>query len=237
MMLKGPKSWDSTKKLINIYGIASAISYLHSKKIIHRDIKPANILEDDYLFPKVADFGLSKTIHLNEESFSLESSTGAKGSPLYMAPEIWEENIYTEATDVYAFGMLVYMIMIQSEPFKNMTSVQIGHKVTKGDRPPFDKPIKKCYKELITQWWEQDPSKRPTFSDIIEKLKENKEFIYDDVDLKKFQNYVNFLDNPDECENDVSGSFEKVVLSYHWESIQTTVYRCFWMTWWKMRVL
>ena len=44
---------DDTRKLIILYGIASAMSYLHSHDIIHRDLKPANILIDDFLFPKV----------------------------------------------------------------------------------------------------------------------------------------------------------------------------------------
>lgn len=63
-----PQMWNDTKKLINIFGIASAMSYLHKHEIIHRDLKPANILEDDYLFPKIADFGLSKMMHSNIES-------------------------------------------------------------------------------------------------------------------------------------------------------------------------
>lgn len=52
-------SWDDTKKLINIYGIASGMSYLHSNNILHRDLKPENIYLNDYLFPKIGDFGLS----------------------------------------------------------------------------------------------------------------------------------------------------------------------------------
>ena len=43
------------------------MSYLHSHNIIHRDLKTGNILEDDYLFPKIADFGLSKIYHQDEE--------------------------------------------------------------------------------------------------------------------------------------------------------------------------
>ena len=48
-----PKGWDDTKELIAIYGIASGMSYLHSKNIIHRDLKPANVFLDEYLFPKI----------------------------------------------------------------------------------------------------------------------------------------------------------------------------------------
>ena len=51
---------DDTRKLIIIYGIASAMSFLHLHKIIHRDLKPDNILLDDFLHPKIADFGISK---------------------------------------------------------------------------------------------------------------------------------------------------------------------------------
>ncbi len=44
---KQPKLWNTTKKLINIYGIVSVISFLHTHKIVHRDLKPENILEDE----------------------------------------------------------------------------------------------------------------------------------------------------------------------------------------------
>ena len=63
-----PEGWDGTKKLINMYGIASAMSYLHANDIIHRDLKPENILLDSYLYPKVCDYGISKTI--STSSFS-----------------------------------------------------------------------------------------------------------------------------------------------------------------------
>lgn len=76
-------------KLIIIYGVASAMSYLHSHKILHRDLKPDNILIDEFLFPKIADFGLSKVNHFNQVSMTMKSTIGSiKGTPIYMAPEI-----------------------------------------------------------------------------------------------------------------------------------------------------
>lgn len=81
-----PDGWYLTPKLIVIYGIASAMKYLHSLNIIHCDLKPANILLDEYLFPKVGDFGLSKILHRYNID---QSENDAKGTPSYMAPEIW----------------------------------------------------------------------------------------------------------------------------------------------------
>ncbi|KAK8840198.1 spindle assembly checkpoint kinase [Tritrichomonas musculus] len=45
-----PYEWNSTLKLIYLYGIASGMTYLHANNIVHRDLKPGNILLDDYLF-------------------------------------------------------------------------------------------------------------------------------------------------------------------------------------------
>lgn len=57
-----PTNWNDTKVLINIYGIAVAMSHLHSCGIIHRDLKPGNILEDENFYPKVSDIWFAKEI-------------------------------------------------------------------------------------------------------------------------------------------------------------------------------
>ena len=53
------EGWDQTRKLINIYGIASCLSYLHSHGIFHRSLNPSNVFLDEILTPKIGDYGLS----------------------------------------------------------------------------------------------------------------------------------------------------------------------------------
>lgn len=88
---------------------------MHSKNLLHRDFKLANILTDDHLLPKIADFGLSKKYSKDGFASSTQSISGLKGTPVYLSPEIIENQTYTPAGDIYAFGIVVYEI-ISNEP-------------------------------------------------------------------------------------------------------------------------
>ena len=81
---------NDTLKLILIYGIASAMSYLHSHNIIHRDLKPSNILLDDFLFPKIADFGLSKVKLQSHDN--LKSANSLKGTQYIYHPKYGKDS-------------------------------------------------------------------------------------------------------------------------------------------------
>ena len=183
--------FNDTTKLIIIYGIASGMSYLHSHDIIHRDLKPDNILINDYLLPKIADFGLSKV--KNNDNSDLNSTLGIKGTPIYISPEIWRKYEYGKASDVYAFAMIVYELLTNDEPFEKCHIFQIQCKILAGYRPNFNKAIPQSYKNLIEKCWSEDPKDRPTFEQIVDKLKNDRNFITETIDEEKFLNYVNFI--------------------------------------------
>lgn len=187
-------SWDDTKKLICIYGIASGMSYLHQNKIIHRDLKPENILMDDFLFPKLTDFGLSKFYVSITESMNLSSMSGYKGTPLYMAPEIITDEEYSEASDVYAFSMILYEIMTGTIPFTKLTPFSIMNKIGKGGRPNIPEEVPDVYVDLIKKCWSQEPEERPTFDQILTDLRSNSEFITEKVDKSDFLDYIECTD-------------------------------------------
>ena len=183
--------WDDTRKLIIIYSIASAMKYLHIHGIIHRDLKPANIFMDEYLIPRVGDFGLSKIIL---SSFcGSHSEKDVKGTTLYMAPEIHTNCEYTKAIDVYAFAIIVYEIITNQAPFPNCGSYQISCKVVNGERPEFKYKIPDSYKRLIEKCWSHDPKVRPTFDEIVNDLEKDPGFITETVDEDDYRFFIEYI--------------------------------------------
>lgn len=187
-----PSQWNDTMKLICIYGIASAMSFLHSNNIVHRDLKPANILINQLLFPIIADFGLSK-----DEDLQI-SQSGIKGTPLYISPEVWdtenEDEIDYKKADVYAYAIILYEIYANEKPFTNLTMFKLSQKICKGERPDLSLVEEDTFKELIESCWQQIPGERPTFDQIIEVL-EGDTFITDNVEEADYRKYISFIKN------------------------------------------
>ena len=83
------------------------MSYLHSHSILHRDLKLNNIYLDDSMFPKISGFNIAKEM----ESDSNEPNDTIKGTPAYIAPEVYSDLDYSKASDVYSFALVVYEIL------------------------------------------------------------------------------------------------------------------------------
>lgn len=173
--------WNDTKQLINIYGIAAAMKYLHMHNILHRDIKPDNVFVDDNLYPKLADFGLS-----NE--YPAEFKRELEGTIRFLAPEIIDDYIYSPASDVYAFGILVYELVTKKIAFEGLYWSQVYIYVGRGERSDIPDQIDAGYRKLITDCWSQNPNERPTFSEILERLQTD-EFVTDQINKHEFEEY------------------------------------------------
>ncbi|KAK8838935.1 hypothetical protein M9Y10_032394 [Tritrichomonas musculus] len=194
MAKQSPNNWTDTIKLINIYGIASGMSYLHKHDIIHRDLKPENILLDSNYYPKISDFGLSKITNSISTSMNIQSSYGVKGSPLFMAPEIFISESYSTSSDVYAFSIVVYCLITGLNPFQECKLLEIIDKVSSGERPFIPEKVPSAYKKLIEKCWSQNPKDRPSFDEIKETVKTDNGFITEKVDNTEFQQFVEFID-------------------------------------------
>jgi len=98
--------------------VLSAIAYAHANLIVHRDIKPSNVLVDRQGRVKLLDFGIAKLIEDEGGSGSatLTREGGAALTPAYAAPEQITGEPVTTATDVYALGVLLYVLLIGEHP-------------------------------------------------------------------------------------------------------------------------
>lgn len=91
--------------------ILSGLTALHSK-IIHRDLKPENVLVSNGKL-KIGDFGLAKFV---DEATRTLTFKGA-GTPRYMAPEVWLMQHASQATDLYAVGVMLFEAVTGQPPF------------------------------------------------------------------------------------------------------------------------
>ncbi len=98
--------------------ILEALAYLHRRGILHRDLKPANVLVTQGDQVKVVDFGLA----LAREDWA---NTDTAGTLAYIAPEALLGAPLSEATDLYALGVMGYEIIVGQHPFHNLDVQQL----------------------------------------------------------------------------------------------------------------
>ena len=97
--------------------VLAAVAHAHSNLIVHRDIKPANILVTDDGVVKLLDFGVAALLSTSaEEATNLTSHIATGLTPGYAAPEQLLGEPITTATDVYALGLVLFVLLAGTHP-------------------------------------------------------------------------------------------------------------------------
>uniref|UniRef100_A0A3Q3XNI7 Protein kinase domain-containing protein n=1 Tax=Mola mola TaxID=94237 RepID=A0A3Q3XNI7_MOLML len=136
--------------------VSEALNYIHCKSIVHRDVKPENLLVSDVL--KLGDFGLAMVV--TEPVFTI------CGTPTYVAPEILCETGYGVAVDVWALGVILYILLCGFPPFrsKERDQEELFQLIKQGHfhfLSPYWDPISEA-RGLVTALLQPDPTMRLT---------------------------------------------------------------------------
>ncbi|NXX89182.1 DCLK3 kinase, partial [Centropus bengalensis] len=154
---------------VMITDLCEALVYIHSKHIVHRDLKPENLLvqhnADKSTTLKLADFGLAKQV--------TKPIYTVCGTPTYVAPEILAEKGYGLEVDMWAAGVILYILLCGFPPFRSQDRdqeelfqiIQLGHYEFLS---PYWDNISAAAKDLITRLLIVDPQKRYTARQVLQ---------------------------------------------------------------------
>jgi len=159
--LNAKLNWAQGYKFL--HAIGETLVHLHRYGIVHSDIKPANIFlgEKDNL--KVGDFGMSVKL----EGAQYYQHNYARGTEGFMAPEIRQLNQYSFATDIYAFGGVIFQVLTFDNPNEHLYEKSILSRINRHVTDlPADAPLKLAH--LIKGCWSRKPADRPTAQVVVE---------------------------------------------------------------------
>lgn len=151
-----------------VQDLCEALFYMHSKKIVHRDLKPENLLvmrkKDDKISIKLADFGLA--MEVTEPIFTV------CGTPTYVAPEILSEIGYGLEVDMWACGVITYILLCGFPPFRSLDRNQeeLFQYIQAGEFEylmPYWEGISESSKDLINHLLVVDINKRWKAEDVL----------------------------------------------------------------------
>lgn len=110
---------DLETRLRLVLDVLAAVAHAHANLVVHRDIKPPNVLVRNDGQVKLLDFGIAKLLESEgktESATLLTHEGGAVLTPAYAAPEQLTGGIVTVATDVYALGVLLFVLLTGRHP-------------------------------------------------------------------------------------------------------------------------
>jgi len=144
-----------------IQQILESVNHCHSNGVVHRDLKPENLLlasKSKGAAVKLADFGLAIEVQGDQQAWF-----GFAGTPGYLSPEVLKKEPYGKPVDIWACGVILYIILVGYPPFWDEDQQKLYAQIRAGaydfPSPEWDTVTPEA-KNLINQMLTVNPAKR-----------------------------------------------------------------------------
>jgi len=169
---------DTSLLLTFCRDVGCGMHYLSSRKIVHRDLAARNVLLDAGFHCKVSDFGMGAALAAGDVDSDYASNyIRLKGElPVrWSSPEVLGEGKYSRASDVWAFGILVYEVMSRGrQPYADFrTLAEVAERIKA--RHTLECPAgcpRTVHNKVMLACWKQDPMDRPGFGELCDILED-----------------------------------------------------------------
>ncbi|CAH8583745.1 unnamed protein product [Schistosoma turkestanicum] len=148
--------------------IIESVNYCHQNNIVHRDLKPENLLlasKCKGAAVKLADFGLAIEVQGDQPAWF-----GFAGTPGYLSPEVLRKEPYGKAVDVWACGVILYILLVGYPPFWDEDQNRLYSQIKSGafdyPSPEWDTVTPEA-KNLINQMLTVSPARRITAAEAL----------------------------------------------------------------------
>lgn len=160
--LLGREDLSLRRRVELLRDVAEALGHAHQNGIVHRDVKPGNVMVDGSGRARLTDFGLARDV---EAGGGLSRTGQVMGTPLFLSPEqaAGQPDLTKPATDVFALGGVLYMVLTGQPPFPGENMMELVGMITSSEpvRPSKVNPLVNCDLEtIVLKCLEKDQARR-----------------------------------------------------------------------------
>ncbi|RHZ85863.1 hypothetical protein Glove_59g2 [Diversispora epigaea] len=190
MMVMNYAEYGSLRKLLNnkfeeltwgkkssiLLNIVDGLKNIHKMGLMHKDFHSGNIVNQYLTLSYITDFGLCKPVSENDPE-------KIYGVIPYMAPESLSRGEYTQASDIYSFGMIMLEVLTSFPPYYDIPhNENLAIDICKGLKPEIKCEIPQFFKEIIKKCWNFEPLNRPTAEELYSQFFK---YFYGDYEIRK----------------------------------------------------
>ncbi|CAG8598294.1 17239_t:CDS:1 [Racocetra fulgida] len=150
-----------------LWGIANGLERIHEHGLYHGNLHGGNLLvenEPESIDTRIADVGLHGPPSRSKNSINY-------GVLPFIAPEVLKGKEYTQASDIYSFGIIMWMLSSCIRPFCQVPhDSELAMKICNGYRPEIVDGTPEVFSTLMKRCWDNDPLKRPKASELSDIL-------------------------------------------------------------------